>query len=485
VVIYLISLDLILTAADLILAQVRRTIHPGYDTTRIVSPTLPDGSIDYLKFLDDRRSEGVTPFNNAAVPFLQAIGRSALPSNQPPDGITDLLGMPHLPEQGDYLTGFDDYCKLHSTPLPPNFSPGDFPTTWPADITPAMRQWIESNAHPLDLLVQASLRTRFSIPWDGGNRPEMLEQVLIPHVDAFANVGSMLLRRAVIRLQSGDPTDCIRDLLAVHHLARLISQCPTLLERIEAQKKLESPALQVDRLVAASGKLSADQAKFLGAQLHAMGDLPPIADYLDNERIFVLDTTQALAAVPERFPDMLVDITNRPAGVPRFVFLFIPIPWESDMRALNHTYDGALAAMRQGPYSRRLAALQLWQQQVDSMKNASPVVRALSIAWSPDPYVSMLMLTVGNVEQKQDIAIMEKSLTEISLALAAYRADRGGYPAALDDLTPAYLPAIPPDLFCEKPPIYHPMPTGYLLYSVGPDMIDNGGGNDDIRVAVP
>jgi hypothetical protein len=48
--IYLTCLLLILTAADLALVRVRRTIHPGYDTTRIVSPTLPDGRVDYVKY---------------------------------------------------------------------------------------------------------------------------------------------------------------------------------------------------------------------------------------------------------------------------------------------------------------------------------------------------------------------------------------------------------------------------------------------------
>src|SRR5580698_7652849 len=98
--IYLISFLLVAIAADLILVQMRRSVTPGYDTTRIVSPLLSDGRIDYLKALDDPRSKGVTPQNNAAPLFLQAVGRWALPGNQPPDGITDKLGMAHLPERG-------------------------------------------------------------------------------------------------------------------------------------------------------------------------------------------------------------------------------------------------------------------------------------------------------------------------------------------------------------------------------------------------
>ena len=75
VAIYSISFLLVLTAADMILVQMRRTIHPGYDTTRITAPLQPDGSIDYLLAVDNRMSAGVTPENNAAVLLLQAFAR--------------------------------------------------------------------------------------------------------------------------------------------------------------------------------------------------------------------------------------------------------------------------------------------------------------------------------------------------------------------------------------------------------------------------
>ena len=76
--IYLVSLLLVLIAFDLILVQERRNFTYGYDTTRVVGPVMPDGRIDYLSVIDGQYAEGVTPENNAAVPFLEAVGRSAL-----------------------------------------------------------------------------------------------------------------------------------------------------------------------------------------------------------------------------------------------------------------------------------------------------------------------------------------------------------------------------------------------------------------------
>ena len=291
--IYLISLLLVLIAADLILVQVRRSITPGYDTTRIVSPLLPDGRIDYLKALDDPRWEGVTRENNAAPLFLEAVGRWALPGNQPADGVTDKLGMGHLPEEGDYLIQYEDFVKAHGGP-----AQMDLPTAWPATITPLAEQWVAANEHPLKLLVEASKRPRFFIPFDGGNRPEVIASILLTHIKPFREVARLLLTRAVSRLNRGDVAGFTEDLLATHHLARLLGQNITAIERMEARTSLDIPACQIGRVAAASGKLSAAQARSLAAEIAGMGELLPMIDTIDGERFMILDFLQTVAKAP-------------------------------------------------------------------------------------------------------------------------------------------------------------------------------------------
>jgi len=54
---------------------------------------MENGTIDYLTAIETEFSRGVTDENNSAPLLLQALGRSALPKSQPPDGITDRLHM--------------------------------------------------------------------------------------------------------------------------------------------------------------------------------------------------------------------------------------------------------------------------------------------------------------------------------------------------------------------------------------------------------
>lgn len=60
-------------------------------------------------------------------------------------------------------------------------------------------------------------------------------------------------------------------------------------------------------------------------------------------------------------------------------------------------------------------------------------------------------------------------------ALEAYQRDNGNYPATLDALVPAVLSELPPDPFTGKPFGYTRQNAGYILYSAGPNMTDDGG----------
>jgi hypothetical protein len=479
IAIYLISLLLVWIAADLILVQVQRNFSYGYDTTRIVSPVLPDGRIDYLSVLDQQYGEGVTPQNNAAVLFLQAAGRKALSPSQPTDGITDKLGMPHLPEQGDYLVGREDFIKQHGV-MDKDRSQLDLPTSWPVAINPLAEQWVDENNHPLDLLIKASKRSRFHIPFGGGNRPEVLEFLLLPHVGLLKESGQLLLMRAMIRLKAGDVAGFREDLLATHRLARLMGQLPTAIERAMARETLEDPACEIGRVAAASGALSAEQARSLAADLAALGDLRPMSDSIDGERFMVLDLLQTVATVP---PDQGADIFNGILGThgigPNILFRFAPLPFEAAMRHMNHCYDGALAALYRPDYPTRIAAMNLWEKENLHLTNGPLMLISPSF---PAPE---LLFSISRMEQREETSRTQMRLTRIALALAAYKADHQGYPATVNELSPAYLAEIPNDPYSEKPFVYAATSNGYALHSVGPDMSDENGSRDDITANLP
>lgn len=64
----------------------------------------------------------------------------------------------------------------------------------------------------------------------------------------------------------------------------------------------------------------------------------------------------------------------------------------------------------------------------------------------------------------------------VALALQAYKAESGYYPKSIQELVPRYLEKLPDDSFAFKGTYkYYRNGADYVLYSVGPDGIDDGG----------
>jgi hypothetical protein len=481
VAIYLGALLLIAIAIDLIIAHSRRTIRPGYLTTRIVQPRLPDGRIDYAVAIDTFFSRGVTPQNNAAVPLLQALGRQAISDRQPVNGVTDALGMPPVPEAGEYFIAYEDSTRTRRPPATNeaiDFSLPYAPSAYPTEVTPEIREWVKANERVLPKIIEATRRRRFFIPLFAGHRTVTLVEVQLKHVKALKEVGAVLHARALMRLEAGNGAGFTEDILTVHRIARLLGQSSTMVERVVAMA-IEVSASLADVAAARSGKLTPQQARDLIAALTEVGDLPGYVDTIDRgERFLGHDIVQALAAMPPTEAGRLFNALQDRYTAPPWLFRFLPIPYERTMREMNQAYDGMVVAAHQPTYAQRVEALRLWITDVDREVQSGAYVNLLSADWA----ISLLLPTLERANERTETARMWNHLARVALALAAFKAEKGSYPASLVELSPAYLRDVPIDSFVERPLVYARQGDGYRLYSVGPNMKDDDGGKDELLI---
>jgi len=84
------------------------------------------------------------------------------------------------------------------------------------------------------------------------------------------------------------------------------------------------------------------------------------------------------------------------------------------------------------------------------------------------PAVSRSLAATASMEASDACA-------EIAVAMTQFRLDHGKLPAQITDLVPKYLEEIPADLFDGKPLRLTIKNNKWIIYSVGPDGIDNGG----------
>jgi hypothetical protein len=68
-----------------------------------------------------------------------------------------------------------------------------------------------------------------------------------------------------------------------------------------------------------------------------------------------------------------------------------------------------------------------------------------------------------------------RDLMRLGLATYRFQASHGRLPAKPDELVPEFIPAVPQDPFDGKPLRMKKTARGLVLYSIGPDMTDNGG----------
>ena len=82
---------------------------------------------------------------------------------------------------------------------------------------------------------------------------------------------------------------------------------------------------------------------------------------------------------------------------------------------------------------------------------------------------------IKHTEQRNSRNTAQLRLLTVELALRCYLSEQGRAPSKLDELAPKYLAQIPGDPFSQQPLIFRPQGTNWLLYSVGPDGVDDGG----------
>ena len=89
--------------------------------------------------------------------------------------------------------------------------------------------------------------------------------------------------------------------------------------------------------------------------------------------------------------------------------------------------------------------------------------------------VSWLMPSLAKIVDRHEAALMRGELLQVATGLALYEAETGRFPAKLADLAPKYVKALPKDRFSGKPLVYKREGKGCIVYSVGVNLIDDGG----------
>jgi hypothetical protein len=230
--------------------------------------------------------------------------------------------------------------------------------------------------------------------------------------------------------------------------------------------------------------------QFARQVLHDFSNLPRLGDFADiydhAERLYFLDVVingsgKGLGAF------IVGDLNSGESKPTSFHPLnFVSIDWNPALAEGNCWHGKIAAACRVPIYSQRQLNLErLSASFADKERQTSRYWRLAAALFSrrirsellATKTLSSLLPMIDGGMNAQDMGTTRRSLSHLAAALAVYRAEHGRYPDRLAHLAPAILPELPVDIYHSKPFIYQRDGEGYLLYSTGPNGIDDGGSN--------
>lgn len=507
-----------------------QTIRIAPETTHITTPLRPDGRPNYTKYLLTKRREGVTPENNAAVVMWRTCGLTHDFDNITADDWQVLdreLSIGPPPASDQVLTGIYNNenraavlewlaANIPDWKRPPSvdaaalaeigMTQSDYEadsiidvamgSPWKSSDLPPLADWLDRNRGALDALVEASKRPHFYSP-----SPSLLRNEDAPLVEAWSSIeisrardiARVLKLRAMLHVGEGRHSEAWQDLLAVHRWARLVGQGPFAVDQLVAVA-IDGIASDGDIALLASDGISPSAAQQIQHDLRQLTSPSDISRAFDDgERIFYLDAINNYRQ--KGIGAFYTDNFNfdLDAGRPRSstwtaeLLNLVSADWNTALTEGNRWHDRVVAAGRLKSYAERQqqfdqlsAELQMCETQLQSPR--SWIVAAISSAKRSEMLATSAIATFSPawvaMTDTEDRANTTLALTQLAAALAVYRAENVQYPDQLAQLVPDAIGELPVDLYHAKPFLYQRDADGYLLYSTGPNSIDDGGNNE-------
>jgi hypothetical protein len=469
-------------------------------TTVVDGPLDDDGYIDYAAALNQRMRGGIMPETNANLLLWQAIGPHPDGANVPTEYF-NWLGTNPPSEEGTYSDRIpaDPAAMLKLAQQKP----------WKADQHPLISDWLKRNENPLAIVFEATRRPDYFnpiVPKKTSKGSQGIVSSPLYTAQSSRDIASALVARAMLRLGSGKAEEAWLDLITCHRLGLLIGRGSSSVEWLVgvAIHEIMLPA----EIEFASHP--AVPLNLIQQSLRDLLDLPQMSSLPDKfdagERFLFLDIVLNINRQGISYCDNIAgDDTPAEEKATEADRFLNSINFDHSLQIGNEWFDRIIQAMKEKEYRSRLAKmgklhkdLLALKEKVEGKKSFIEAVLTAPLSdEDKNTRIGELLITrftpaFVKLQVSADRFEQNSRNLRIAFALASYFGEFGRYPAKLEDIRSKHLHFVPNDLFSSNALVYHLTENGYLLYSVGPNMRDEGGRTrndeprgDDIRIRLP
>ena len=364
-----------------------------------------------------------------------------------------------------YLKGFDALQLANPGTLPIlGKGQGQLPTPGtpiPASMKSALTAFLKSNQAALELFAQGAKYDRCRYPLD----LTLGYDALYPHCKKLDITGSVLELSAVYHADVNQAELAVGDILTGLALADSLVDEPAVLSQLartwSVSHALAALEQTVNRTVLPAGA-SSELAKVFQRMESGEARGEGFTRAMVGARVMAL---AALADPPQLLRGLSAPDLKMPADRRGQITARLgkgePLTAERDFFEASFR---RLMATRQEPFPARLKSDVLGHELVTEALDKNLVV------------LDLVLPSLGRRTAVEAECLARLRLGWTAVALEQFRAAHGNrYPASLSELTPDYLSATPADPFDGQPLRYQKKGTGYALYSIGPDLMDDSG----------
>jgi hypothetical protein len=480
------------------------TIKIGKQTTWITTPLDENGLPDYAAWLLERQRARVADRPNAAIPFWQAMWPSdydvesqrlvraelgdSIPNDKGSLGPFDTalrtelrdwlvaywIGKDEISdEQGDFLLAeaesrADDLLyELISRPFNEE------------SIAP-IATWIERHHAGCELLDAAAKCNDFYTPSPSLLKipPDPLVTMDQSCLQSLRAAERILMARAMYHAGRQEYEEAWTSCITGFRLADFCRTGKNLVAELTACA-CRAQCLETTAILAQQKGISAELLRRMLSDLDRISQPINMLDSITiGERLIFLDVICRLASGRTNgiMDDAEQDFTKRMAGA--------PFDWNLVLEMGNTWYDDFAAAMMQQRWTDRQQALDAIDKRLEQLATSrmdwaqlarASVSRKTRSELIGNVMISMMLPATSAAAKAQDRVNTECEITRLAVALEFYRCEHGQYPESLRVLAPDILPEVPRDLYHNKPYRYRRTQGGYLLYSEGPNGVNDRG----------
>jgi hypothetical protein len=335
----------------------------------------------------------------------------------------------------------------------------------PAPVNAALAAFVQRNRDTLKFFAQGAQYEQSRYPIDLTHGPD----TMLPHLIGIKHSMQLSEMAAILDAENNDEKQAADDVQITLALARSLKAEPPLISQLVRSAGV---SLAVDALnqVVNRTTLSPESLSGLSKAFQNMEDYDARGEGFNRamacERAIHLD----LLGNPDKVAKFLRDLgamgeTEIPGEqLHRMVeHLKQPGSLKAEHDYLETSFQQLLSA-RKETFPDRLKTADLIQQRATEAANQG----LLFCGWS--------LPSLTGAVRREATCLANLRLAVTAVALEQFRAAHDNrYPASLSELTPKYLDAPLMDPFDGQPLRYRKQDAGYVLYSIGPDLKDDGG----------